>query len=193
LQSLSGVIGGAFFCSKENQMSYCEIIAFRDGIPAESKEFGNAHGGAAFVWDALYQRYLANPFDPFGHYLKDAQKLWNLVRDPRLSLAERIVHASTFDRAIVRSDSFSEYARALREFEQHHHNPGLVCHLLGWAEFVEGCGDAEAIGFYQMSVSENLWFTYTDDDVIPYNIRRNDNEIRIGNPHFDVYERYGVG
>ena len=167
-------------------MSYCEIIAFRDGVPAESKEFKNSYGGCAFVWDALYTKYLKDPKNKYENWLTAGKPLWDLAKKSYLRRFERIVLASTFDRAIIGKKDFADYAKCLRMFESAYHDDA-VCHLPEWADFVDTC-DAEAIGFYGMSVSEYLWEVHSEDETRPYNLNSDDNEISFGQPHFDVYE-----
>lgn len=172
-------------------MSYCEIISFKDGVPGESVEYRNSHGGAAFVWNALFDTYLKDPAIEYDSWMMRAmdsdRSLWDLAKREDLPMYERAVHAATFDRAIVRAEHFKQFALDLRAFVERHRNEERVCHLLEWAAFVESC-NGEAVGFYGMSVSDNLWYEWVVDkdnedegESIPYNLNT-------GDKHFEVYD-----
>jgi hypothetical protein len=49
-------------------MSYCEMIEFKDGLPAIHHQFENSWGGAAFIWTALFDRYLKDPTAPWENW-----------------------------------------------------------------------------------------------------------------------------
>lgn len=173
-------------------MSYSQVIAFRDGKPAEVLECRNAWGGPAYIWTSLFDRYLKDPFIEYDSWLsrfsRNDNSLWQLVDREDIPAALRAVHYSTYDRAIIRREHFQQFAADLREFVATFPTTG-VCHLPAWADFVEKC-DAEAIGFYGTSVSENLWFIdkeqteadEDDEDSIPY-------DLNTGDKHFEVYDR----
>ena len=166
-------------------MSYCEIIYFQDGKPVAGQEFKNAHGGAAFIWSALSKRYLGHDNWMMAGVLNEGRALWDLAKRQDLSVFERAVHAATFDRAIVRREDFTQFAADLRKFVETYPPRDRVCHLLSWASAVES-SEHEAIGFYMMSVSDNLWFGRDEDDKdsdesIPYNLNEQ-------NEHFEVYD-----
>jgi hypothetical protein len=71
-------------------------------------------GSAAFVWSALGEKYFN---DKYICVTGDSEKMWRLVDDNRLSKAERIVLAFTFDYAIIENAHFTEAARLFREFQ----------------------------------------------------------------------------
>jgi hypothetical protein len=167
-------------------MSYCEIISFKDGVPDESVEYRNAHGGAPFIWDALFDTYLKDPRVEYDSWLmrfsRDSgdKSLWDLAKREDLPMYERAVHAATFDRAMVRKEHFRQFALDLRAFVERHRNGERVCHLLEWADFVDAC-KAEAVGFYGTSVSDNLWEDRDEEERVPYNLNTRDE-------HFEVYD-----
>ncbi len=166
-------------------MSCCKLITFRDGKPCDAVEFSNAWGGAAFIWDALFNAYLkdaSNEFDSWISRGTDDRGLWDLAKRANLPMFERVVLAATFDRAMVTRSHFKRFASDLREFADKYPANGKACHLRAWAAFVEAC-EEEAIGFYGTSVSENLWFGYDEEDTdetIPYDMHTRDE-------HFEVY------
>lgn len=175
-------------------MTYCAIITFKDGKAAEVHQFKNSWGGAAFVWQALWNKYVMPELmreDVGNHYKNwicakedDINRLWNLWKreDIRMPLYERIALLGTFDNAILRKENFADFADQLRRFvEAHHTNPQAVCHLGKWADFIE-TSSAEAVGFHTTSVCENPWMEEDlDGEPVPY-------KLNTGEKHFEVYE-----
>lgn len=142
-------------------MSYCQLIPFHDGKPEHGEEFRNAWGGAARIWDALFKRYLKDPNIKYDNWLgKRADDLWPLARREDLPEFERAVHAFTFDRAYVRREHFKKLAADLRKFASNYPAEGID-HLPAWAQAIENL-DAEAVGLYGTSVSENIWWKYVE-------------------------------
>jgi hypothetical protein len=186
-------------------MSYCQIITFKDGIPDKRQEFKNSWGGTAFIWDVLFDKYLKkNQYDTWlGNAGKADSPLWSIAANPKLSLVERAVHISTFDRAIVKQENLQRIANDFRAFRKLFPNDGRICHLNEWAGFIELNLNVEAIGFYGTSVAENLWYIYpseievnSDNKKIDAVVRTLGNEeeepipynIRTMSLHFEVYE-----
>jgi hypothetical protein len=166
-------------------MSYCEIIAFKDGKPSEALESRNAWGGAAYVWSCLFDKYLKDPNNQYDTWLSERGqgRLWDLAKKKEIPAFMRAVHASTFDYALVLPKNFQRFIDDLREFARYFGTNGKVCHLETWATFIDQHRDAEAIGFYGTSVGENLWFTWDEgkEESVPY-------DLASGDKHFDVYD-----
>jgi hypothetical protein len=167
-------------------MSHTTLYEFRDGLPKAAAEYKNAWGSAAFVWTAMYDRYLKDPLDEYDSWLVSASKpdcpLWDLPRSDKASLQlfERAVLASTFDRAIVIRRNFELFATHLRKFVAEYRKADGACHLLDWADFVS-ISVADAIGFHQTSGGDDPWFEIGEaGELVPYNIRN-------GRNHFEVY------
>lgn len=153
-------------------MSYCAIISFKDGLPQKGIEFRNAWGGAARIWDALFERYLKNPNIPYHMWLTDkGNSLWPLAKRHDLPMFERAVHASTFDLAYVGKEHFSRFSNDLRAFAERYPAGNKVDHLIAWSDVIEH-SDAEAVGFHGTSVAENPWCNYDDetDEMIPVSL-----------------------
>lgn len=166
-------------------MSYCQLIFFKNGRPNDSIEYRNSHGGAAFVWSNLYDKYLKDPNKPYDNWLSrgiEDRSLWDLAKNQEIPLFMRAVHASMFDYAIVRQEHFAVYAKHLEEFVNYFGTQDFECHLLSWAQVIKD-SKAEAIGFYGTSVAENLWYSWDEekDKSIPYNLKK-------GKKHFEVYD-----
>jgi hypothetical protein len=74
---------------------------------------------------------------------------------------EKAVHAATYDLAFIRRVNFQQYINDLRAFVQMYPTGERVDHLPAYADTIEKL-DAEAIGFYGTSVSENLWWRWDE-------------------------------
>lgn len=174
-------------------MSYCEIIAFREHVPSVGLELRNAWGGAAYVWNHMYDKFLKDPANEYDSWLRgagtDESPLWKLHKRQDIPMFMRAVHTAMYDHAIVSQANFSRFVADLREFDRNFAKNGSVCHLESFAKFIEENADAEAIGFYGTSVSEYPWHVLPqpegdDDDFlepIPYSLET-------GDKHFEVYE-----
>lgn len=143
-------------------MSYCEIIIFKDGKPTGGIEYRNSWGGAARIWDALFEKYLKDPAIPYHTWVSgDHQPLWDLAKRKTLPEHERAVHASTFDHAYISQTNFPRFCTNLRTFDQAFPKGQKVSHLQAWADTIEKLdADVEAVGFYGTSVAENPWMKY---------------------------------
>jgi len=167
-------------------MSYCELFAFKSEEMFSVNKYKNSYGFLAFVWSKLWEKYIGQ-----GNWIFAPDKLWDLQNDARLSRVEKIVLFSTFDYAMVKSKDFKKYADLLDEFLlSHPPSPKQICHLKEIASDIHKLiddDDIKAIGFYGMSVAENLWVSYdekTDEEVFY--------DIETGNKHWFVnfdYER----
>ena len=168
-------------------MSTCSIIEFRDGLAETAAEFGNAWGGAARIWNSLYNTYLKDPNSEYDSWVSaftrnNGEPLWQLREREDIPFFERVVLVGTFDKAILRRENFSKFAGHLREFVAKYPAPG-ACHLNKWADFIEK-SDAEAIAFHATSVSSSHWWIRDDDDDgRPYDLNRD-------NDHFEVYDYF---
>lgn len=145
-------------------MSYTELIPFRNGLPEHGPEFRNAWGGAARIWQALFDTYLKNPRIEYDSWLseKNQARLWKLCERQDLPIFERAVHVFTFDKFYVRRENFKQFAYHLQDFDTKYPAGERVNHLGGWRNyFLES--DAEAVGLYGTSVGENLWNEYDEE------------------------------
>ncbi len=145
-------------------MSYCAIIVFKDGVASGSIEFRNAWGGAARIWDALFEKYLKNPAIPYHSWIScDQQSLWDLAKREKLLPFERAVHASTFDLAYIRRANFGRFCGDLLLFDAAYPCIGSTAnHLPAWVDAIMEL-KAEAVGFHGTSVAENPWRKYDED------------------------------
>jgi hypothetical protein len=164
-------------------MSRATLIYFKDGKPDTMNEYGNAWGGAARIWNAMFDKYAKDPMKEYDSWIMDkGDRLWKLAERTDIPVFERIVHASTFDYALVYQEHFKEYAQALRDFVKANPAGEAIDHLPAWADKIEN-SDAEAIGFWATSVSSNPWATYDEenDAMILY-------DLNTGDKHFCVFD-----
>lgn len=144
-------------------MSYTSLIFFKDKKPFKEIAFKNAWGGAARIWDSLFDRYLKNPNIPYHCWLQDkGRDLWDLAIRLDIPLFERAVHAFTFDKFYVKQSNFKQFSKDLRLFLVKYPTKMKVCHLAKWADLIEN-SEEEAIGLYSTSVGENLWYEWDEE------------------------------
>lgn len=164
-------------------MSYTELVLFREGLAEHGPEYGNSWGGAAFVWNKLFDLYCKQ--HEYDNWMMgpSADKLWKLAGNRELPMFERAVHSFTFDNAVVKQENFRRFAADLRSFWEKH---GLgyegICHLLTWADYIEA-SDAEAVALHATSVNSHPWIQYDEekDKMVPYSMTA-------GDKHWEIYE-----
>ncbi|MCA9137269.1 MAG: hypothetical protein KDB00_10930 [Planctomycetales bacterium] len=168
-------------------MSTTKLIEFENGVPANHHEFHNSWAGAARIWGSLYDHYLKDSSKPFDNWLTSTarpgdRRLWDLAKSDALSMAERAVHAFTFDYFIVRRENLERFSADLRTFAELHPAPGKVDHLPEWADVFEHSA-YEAIALHATSVTENPWYGFDEetDEPIPYDLNER-------NLHTEVYQ-----
>jgi hypothetical protein len=173
-------------------MSRTTMYAFPETGPCwKTATFQNSWGSASRVWFSLCARYFGN--ENYWMSPENANRLWPLWKDSRLSECEKRVLLWTFDRALVRSTTFARMAEFLREFDclcpvpQSHAN-----HLQAIAVQLEEClanPKIVAAGWHQTSVSSNHWWVYTDfenGEGRPY-------DLSVDSNHFFVFDNLDVG
>lgn len=147
-------------------MSYCALIPFIDGKPSNPIEFRNSWGGAARIWNSLFDAYLKDPNNKYDTWLgENAKRLWPLATRKDLPLFERAVHASTFDLFYVRRDHFKQFANDLWSFVRKYPVAGNCAdHLPAWAALIDSSRNKiEAYGFHGTSVAETPWLDYDEE------------------------------
>ena len=182
-------------------MSCTEIIAFGlDGKMAEEPlgTIQNSWRGAPAIWRYAEEKYL-DPYFPnwisdqerlegaekffLRHGYKPSrvssfeeeglQEIFDLAYDVSLPENDRIVIASTFDRALVRKDEIKRVIEAFRNF-------GAKTSLKEQADILEKALDApevDCVGWIQTSVCCDMWSGGWDDEAdeeIPYDLNVND-------------------
>lgn len=184
-------------------MSYCAIITFKDGKAAKPHTFQNSWGGAAFIWEALWNKYVRpelmekdpGPASYYKSWLvgsdEDKHRLWDLWKreDIRMPIYEKVVLLASLDNAIVSNENLADFVEHLRRFaEAHHTKVNGLCHLEAWADFIEANQDAEGVGFWLTSVCGNPWihrrYESEDDEdgeEEPYDLTK-------GDKHWEVYD-----
>lgn len=115
-------------------MSHSRLFFFdKNNEIIEVKELQNAWGGAAYIWDCLYNKYLKNPDKEYDNWLssvmKEPNKLWNLVDDERLPMFAKVCLMYTFDRIIVKKENFVKLSQDFDEFVKFFPPNNKICHL----------------------------------------------------------------
>ena len=141
-------------------MSQTSLIIFAGGIPDSVVEFSNAWGGAARIWDSLFNAHIPkrHQYDTWLSGGRDDRRLWDLATNEGLQMFERAVHAFTFDLFYVRQDHFARFINDLALFAEKYPVPGRVDHLPAWAKWFGENMDVEAVGLHGTSVAENIWW-----------------------------------
>ena len=162
-------------------MSATELILFRKNKPYDSIEFRNSHGGAARIWESLYNHHVRDWSNPEerGWIVASDEKMklfWDLWKTSKLSMTEKLVFLFTFDYAILYRRNFLSFAVELRDFiARHPVASGRVDHLGAWADALYDLYDekeAEAIGLWGTTVGDNLWEDY---------------DLSVSDTHWDIY------
>lgn len=158
-------------------MSNTILIEFRNGVPEDYTEYCNSWGGAARIWNSIWEKYgtKTHQYDNWMEAARDGRlwRLWNEC-ECEFSKAEEMVYLFTCDNVLVAKEDFKELAVALREFASMHPTKG-VCHLNSWAKLIES-STAEAIGLHATTVTEDPWCKWDGerDESIPYDFTKGD-------------------
>lgn len=160
------------------------MVLFRDKKPSSELQFQNSWGGAAYIWGALFCKYLRQPEQPDSAWIFHTKAVWDLASRKDIPRAYRAVLISTFDFALVAKENFGQYTKDLKDFQRTLAYPG-VCHLGNWAFALEHeiPADVSYIGFIGTSVSGGVWSSFDEasDTDIKY-------DLASGTQHFEVYE-----
>lgn len=150
-------------------MSYTTIYSVPEsGEILKAAGYKNAFGSGPFIWSNLCVKYLG--WEKHGWLLSDPaklQKLWDLAADSRLDWFERVTHATTFDKVMVRRENLYRVARALEEFVAKYPPGDHVCSLLEQAETLRTLAldkSCYAVCWCQTSVSDDVWHAYERGD-----------------------------
>lgn len=185
-------------------MSYTEIMGVnKDGELYHIANVRNAWRGAMTVWSELAMVYLdMSPADFMLSEIK-LEALWDLVNSKRVPKFARIVHASTFDKALVAKKNIGLLEDAFNDFDSEFNGGSLLEQMKHIKEEIEN-NDCIAIGWTATSVAADLWDSgrwtacalcsrdvpdydncdaCDDRETLPYNIN-------IDNDHFFVFEKY---
>jgi hypothetical protein len=145
-------------------MSYTTIHLVQHGGLAKHEDFNNSWGSAMYVWTSLNSKYLAEPGESHTAFLFSESKfplLWKLAIDARLAKTERIVHATTFDRAMVKRENLLDLADRFDEFVELHPPGKYVCSLPQQAEslrrIIGNSIDCVGVCWTQTSVASDVW------------------------------------
>lgn len=163
-------------------MSYCQLLGFKTGGFDVLKEFRNAHGWAAFVWDSLWKEYLNK-----GHRCTDdGSRFQELYDSGTLMDFERFILGATVESALVNRSDIPVFIGYLKRFMSKYKCgvKGRACHIpeiIGLLQTTE-VARYLAVGWYGHSVYPNFWQEQGLDDLNGY-------DVNIGEAHFFVPSR----
>lgn len=151
----------------------------------EGFEIHNAWLGAMHIWESMYWRYVhvgARDEFSFGMMMtRDLDKpngikrVWDLAKETRVPIDERIVLTTTFDGVMVKREHLPRLAEAFRVFIRSGHdntsNISLQIQAYDKLALDETC---YAVCWTQTSVAGDAWLVYEEDkdDHRPYDISR---------------------
>jgi hypothetical protein len=143
-------------------MSYAQLHGLTgDGELVVQSEYKNAHGWVAFVWDMLCEKHNVDGM----YYGQKWERLWAQAQTLPLTAWERNVLMASYDWAAIEREYFGVLADSLEKFEEAYNTGQRVCHLTQMAKDLRELGDeVVAVCWYNMSVSEDLWFNEPDPD-----------------------------
>lgn len=169
-------------------MSYTEIFGFdKEGNAYLAGKVKNAFRGAMAVWRYLEEKYLP-PYNPdyadlvekvFGIKPSrcssdEIEEIWALQNSDKLSIEEKIVLFTTFDKILIKKEDIPQVINAFNSF-------GGETSLKEQAKILQDLLESEnciAVGWNQNSVVIDNWENYFYDEVndrtIPYNCLKQD-------------------
>jgi len=164
-------------------MSSTQLVEFRDGIAYGCTEYRNSWGGAARIWDSIWDKYGTKKHE-YDNWLSAATdgRLWRLWETEGFSECEKLAYLFTCDNALVAKEDFKKVAIALRDFARIYPTTGC-CHLNAFADYFDA-SEGDAIGLYATTVTENPWFSWDEekDESVPY-------ELATGQRHWFIADR----
>lgn len=110
-------------------MSTSDLYILNGKSTTHLAEFRNGWGSAPICWDYLSKKYLGlDGYPLFG----DMQPVWNLARDERLTIPEKVALLMTFDGAYIPLSNLKDAAEACEAFGKECEDGGRVNH---WPAF----------------------------------------------------------
>lgn len=101
-------------------------------------------------------------------------EVWDLVFDKRLTKAERLVMATTFDRSLIKKEQLPDIIEAFKTLNEEYKLSGQI-ELLDRFNSME---DIIAVGWNQTTVNRNMWlynrYDEENDTTYPYNCLKGD-------------------
>lgn len=184
-------------------MSYTTLYAVNNrGVCHGYREYRNSWGAAAFVWNALVEKYW--PLKPGQKSWErpvgmggDMKPVWALAKQQDLPVYERVVLITTFDNMMIRREDFNFVADCFEQFDvalnpnrkipfEDTSTPQVACHMMAFAfDFRKLADDKKvcAVCFQQTSVSDDMWYDYSRKK--PYNIYSKGND-----KHWFLFDEY---
>lgn len=143
------------------------FVIDKSGDVRDGFEYQNAFHGAMLIWLEMGQKYgVVNRSNPvaLGAMLLDEdgmKPVWALAKDPKVEFHDRVTMATTFDRAMVKSEHFPQLVDCLRKsavwLPKH-------CHVARMADDLESLKESLGVCWQQTSAAENLWLEKVSED-----------------------------
>lgn len=147
-------------------MSRTTVLKLNDvGDHEAMAVYANSWGGAPVAWTALADAYMPDGFSVLGAMASVKDEFWAIWKNPLAQKYDRAVMMMTFDRVYIGKENFRRAAQDIRTFLSVHRVSvaGRVNHWPAIADLLESGTDAEAIGFWHTSVSENPFEQWDDE------------------------------
>lgn len=94
-------------------MSYTELYGItKKGNFKLVMEIQNAHLGAMWIWNVLFDKYLKSE----KSFSESFQKIWDLIKSPALTKDEKVVLCSTFDFFVLKHEDIDIFINSLGKF-----------------------------------------------------------------------------
>lgn len=136
-------------------MSYTKIFKFdKQGNSESIGEVKNSWRGSPAIWEIMGNKYCGHGASMFD--IGKMREIWNLVDNPDVPIAERIVLFTTLDKCLVKKEHLEKVIRAFREFEGDTSLPEQADIL----QELLNDDDCIAIGWHQNNMSCEQWYDY---------------------------------
>jgi len=125
-------------------------------------EIENAWRGAMAVWMKLNHKYIHRQFS----FSKECMKnVWNLAGNKDVSIADKVVLFTTFDRYIIKKEDIPTVVEC---FKQKGYKDTSLSEQAEVIQSLYENDDCIAVGWNQNSINYNTWDTFHNGK--PYNI-----------------------
>lgn len=149
-------------------MSYTKLyLVPKKGPVEEHAAFQNAWGSACRIWAAVGHRYFGWLETPPMMNNEAMELMWKFPFDLDYPYEDRIVVASTFDRAMVQREHLQTLALAYRNFERRFPPGKSVSHLPAQADCFEKLAEDKrcfGVCWTQTTVVQGHWIVQRDGE-----------------------------
>lgn len=155
-------------------MSHTTILSVSESGPmVPIYDFENAWLSAMHIWMRIDKKYNMYPGEngfSMALIMGRLSKIWNICDDKKFPIFERLVVASTLDRAILRQARFREMAEAMSQFATIHGAGTLGEQAAAIMSLNQN--NAYGVAWRQTSVGHSTW--YINDESCEEGVRMYD-------------------